>query len=131
MAPPTAASKLSATWLFSAAAARLKPWRASSALLAVTTDFPAFSAAVIADFAGSPEPPSNSTNTSISGSLARATGPSQPRPQWSGRIVPPNRRADAQLGERRTHQRCPDRQYQFSAARPLHVIDLRGGGRRH
>ena len=39
MAPPTAASKLSATWFFSASAASATPWRASSALLAVTTDF--------------------------------------------------------------------------------------------
>ena len=48
IAPPTAASKLSATWFFSASAASATPWRASSALLAVTTDLPAVSAAVTA-----------------------------------------------------------------------------------
>ncbi len=54
MAPPTAASKLSATWFFSAIAASATPCRASSALLAVTTDFFAASAAEIAACAGFP-----------------------------------------------------------------------------
>ena len=45
MAPPTAASKLSATLCFSASAASSPPCRASSALLAVTTALPALSAA--------------------------------------------------------------------------------------
>ena len=41
MAPPTAASKLSATCCFSASAASSTPCLASNALLAVTTDLPA------------------------------------------------------------------------------------------
>ena len=40
MAPPTDASKFSATCLLSAIAASLTPCRASNALLAVTTDLP-------------------------------------------------------------------------------------------
>src|SRR5215470_925313 len=73
-APPTAASKLSAMWFFSAKAASATPWRASNALLAVTTDFLAASAAAIAALAGSPSPPISSTNTSIPSSVARPTG---------------------------------------------------------
>ena len=46
---------------------------AISALLAVTTDLPDFSAASIADSAGSPEPPINSTKQSMPGSLARSS----------------------------------------------------------
>jgi hypothetical protein len=42
--------------------------------LAVTTDFLAASAAEIAAFAGSPSPPINSTNTSISLSVASVRG---------------------------------------------------------
>src|SRR6266436_10222982 len=74
MSPPTAASKLSATWFFSAMAANAMPCLASKALLAVTTDFLAASAAETAVRAGSPSPPINSTNTSISPSVARVTG---------------------------------------------------------
>ena len=54
------------------------PCRASSALLAVTTDFLAASAAATAALAGSPSPPISSTNTSISSSAARATGSADP-----------------------------------------------------
>src|ERR1019366_4713733 len=74
MAPPTAASKLSATWCFSASAASLTPCLASSALLAVTTDLPDASAASTALLAGSPAPPINSTNTSMSAARASAIG---------------------------------------------------------
>src|SRR6202521_1556104 len=74
IAPPTAASKLSATPCFSASCASATPCLASSALFAVTTDFPAVSAVSIARLAGSPSPPINSTNTSISRSAASATG---------------------------------------------------------
>src|SRR6516164_10273114 len=45
-----------------------------SALLAVTTHLPDFSAASIADNAGSPDPPISSTKQSIPGSLASASG---------------------------------------------------------
>jgi hypothetical protein len=65
---------LSATWFFSAMPASRAPCRASSALLAVTTDFLAARAAKTAALAGSPSPPINSTKTSISSSAARATG---------------------------------------------------------
>jgi hypothetical protein len=41
--------------------------------LAVTTDLPDFSAASIADSAGSPEPPINSTKQSIPGSMASSS----------------------------------------------------------
>ena len=51
IAAPTAASKFSAPPCFSAAFASLMPCFASSALLAVTTDLPAFSAASTADSA--------------------------------------------------------------------------------
>src|SRR5581483_4858432 len=74
MAAPTAASKFSAPPCFSAACASRKPWRAISALLAVTTDLPDFSAASIAEKAGSPAPPINSTKQSTLGSSARACG---------------------------------------------------------
>src|SRR4029453_3225451 len=50
------------------------PCLAISALLAVTTDLPDFSAASIADSAGSPEPPISSTKQSTLGSLASASG---------------------------------------------------------
>ena len=50
MPPATAASKLSATCLRSASAASSTPCLASSALLAVTTDLPAASAASTARF---------------------------------------------------------------------------------
>src|SRR5262249_48620975 len=75
IAPPTAASKLSATPFFSASSASRTPWRASSALLAVTTDLPAASAASTALLAGSPSPPIHSTKTSISGATAKRCGP--------------------------------------------------------
>ena len=74
IAAPTAASKFSAPPCFSAAFASRKPCLAISALLAVTTDLPDFSAASIADSAGSPEPPISSTKQSMSGSLASASG---------------------------------------------------------
>src|SRR5215831_5817272 len=74
MAPPIAASKFNATPCCSARAASAMPCRASSALLAVTTGFPAASAVSTARFAGSPSPPINSTNTSIPSSAARVTG---------------------------------------------------------
>ncbi len=45
------------------------PWAASSALLAVTQDFPACSAASTAASAVPPAPPINSTKRSISGGL--------------------------------------------------------------
>src|SRR5215475_45403 len=74
MAPPTDASKFSAACLLSAIAASLTPCRASKALLAVTTDFPDASAAATAPLEGSPAPPISSTNTSMAGSRARASG---------------------------------------------------------
>src|SRR5450759_5107210 len=74
MAPPTAASKLSATWCFSASAASLTPCLASSALLAVTTDLPDARAASTALLAGSPAPPINSTKTSMPAARASAIG---------------------------------------------------------
>ena len=64
--------------LFGECASR-KPCLAISALLAVTTDLPDFSAASIADSAGSPEPPINSTKQSMPGSLASASGFFGPR----------------------------------------------------
>ncbi len=74
MAAPTAASKFKAPPCFSAACARRTPCLAISALLAVTTDLPDFSAASIADKAGSPAPPTSSTRQSISGLLASSSG---------------------------------------------------------
>src|SRR4051794_18623911 len=74
MAAPTAASKFSAAPCFSAAFASLIPCFASNALLAVTTDLPAFSAASTADSAGSPTPPISSTKQSTSGWVASAIG---------------------------------------------------------
>ena len=73
IAAPTAASKFSAPPCFSASFASRSPCLAISALLAVTTDLPDFSAASIADSAGSPEPPINSTKQSMPGSLASAS----------------------------------------------------------
>src|SRR3984957_4553897 len=73
IAAPTAASKFSAPPKRSAAFASLSPCLAISALLAVTTDLPDFSAASIADRAGSPAPPINSTKQSMPGSLASAS----------------------------------------------------------
>src|SRR5882757_6940082 len=74
IAAPTAASKFSAPPCFSAALASRKPCLAISALLAVTTDLPDFSAASIAAKAGSPEPPISSTKQSMPGSLASCSG---------------------------------------------------------
>src|ERR1700754_4704681 len=74
IAAPTAASKFSAAPCFSAACASRRPCLAISALLAVTTDLPAFSAVSTADSAGSPEPPINSTKQSMPGSPASAMG---------------------------------------------------------
>src|SRR3954447_23215943 len=74
IAAPTAASKFSAPPCFSAAFASLRPCFASNALLAVTTDLPAFSAASTAASAGSPEPPISSTKQSMPGCAARASG---------------------------------------------------------
>src|SRR3954468_4396004 len=74
IAAPTAASKLSAPPCFSADFASRSPCLAISALLAVTTDLPEFSAASMAERAGSPDPPINSTRQSIRGSLASASG---------------------------------------------------------
>src|SRR6185436_17734530 len=79
MAPPTAASKLIATLCFSASPASSTPCRARSALLAVTTGLPAFSAALTAASAGLPSPPINSTNASIPGSRASSTGSANQR----------------------------------------------------
>src|SRR5476651_1906566 len=73
MAAPTAASKFSAPPCFSAAFASRSPCLAINALLAVTTDLPDFSAASIADSAGSPEPPISSTKQSMPGSVASAS----------------------------------------------------------
>src|SRR5260370_34239466 len=73
IAAPTAASKFNAPPCFSAAFASRNPCLAISALLAVTPDLPDFSAASIADSAGSPEPPINSTKQSMPGSLASAS----------------------------------------------------------
>src|ERR1700728_3606902 len=73
IAAPTAASKFSAPPCFSADFANRRPCLAISALLAVTTDLPDFSAASIADKAGSPAPPINSTKQSMPGSLASAS----------------------------------------------------------
>src|SRR5450756_2434708 len=84
IAAPTAASKLSAPPCFSAALANRNPCLAISALLAVTTDLPDFSAASIADSAGSPEPPISSTKQSMPGSFASASGLfAQPMPRRS------------------------------------------------
>src|SRR3984893_5201038 len=74
MPAQTEASKLSATRRRSASAASFWPCFASSALLAVTTGLPAASALSTARLAGSPAPPMSSTNTSIDGSCASATG---------------------------------------------------------
>src|ERR1700679_2642600 len=74
MAAPTAASKFKAPPNCSAALASLSPCLAISALLAVTTDLPDLSAVSIADSAGSPAPPINSTKQSIEGSLASSSG---------------------------------------------------------
>src|SRR3984957_17715344 len=74
MPAQTEASKLSATWRRSASTASFWPCRANSALLAVTTGLPATTALSTARLAGSPAPPINSTNTSIDGSRANATG---------------------------------------------------------
>src|SRR5215831_809043 len=74
IAAPTAASKLSVPPCFSACRASRTPCLAISALLAVTTDLPAFSAVSIADKAGSPDPPINSTRQSTSGLLASSSG---------------------------------------------------------
>src|SRR5580692_4002659 len=74
MPAQTEASKLSATPRRSASAASFWPCRANSALLAVTTGLPAASALSTARLAGSPAPPMSSTNTSIDGSCASATG---------------------------------------------------------
>src|SRR6267154_2141124 len=74
IAAPTAASKFSAPPCFSADIASRNPCLAISALLAVTTDLPVFSAASIADSAGSPDPPINSTKQSIPGSPPSASG---------------------------------------------------------
>src|SRR6202048_3378309 len=83
-AAPTAASKFSAPPCVSASFASRKPCLAISALLAVTTDLPDFSAASIADRAGSPDPPINSTKQSIPGSLASARAfLAQPMPRRS------------------------------------------------
>src|SRR3982074_3151658 len=73
IAAPTAASKFSAPPCSSANFASRNPCLAIKALLAVTTDFPDFSAASIADSAGSPDPPINSTKQSMPGSLASAS----------------------------------------------------------
>src|SRR3984957_17622871 len=73
IAAQTAASKFNAPPCFSADFASRNPCLAISALLAVTTDLPDFSAASIADSAGSPEPPINSTKQSMPGSLASAS----------------------------------------------------------
>src|SRR3954454_1410678 len=74
IAAPTAASKFSAPPCFSAALASRKPCLAISALLAVTTALPDFSASSIAPNAGSPETPINSTKQSMPGSLASCSG---------------------------------------------------------
>src|SRR5437764_12554597 len=74
IAAPTAASKFSAPPWFSAAFASLSPCLASNALLAVTTDLPALSAASTADRAGSPAPPISSTKQSMPGWVASAIG---------------------------------------------------------
>src|SRR5579863_8776189 len=74
IAAPTAASKFSAPPNCSAAFASLSPCLAINALLAVTTDLPDFSAASMADKAGSPAPPINSTKQSILGLFASSSG---------------------------------------------------------
>src|SRR5215212_9098282 len=74
IAAPTAASKLSAPPCCSANLANRSPCFAIRALLAVTTDLPEFSAASIAESAGSPDPPISSTKQSMPGSLANASG---------------------------------------------------------
>src|SRR5262249_30104287 len=68
------AAKVGPRGFFGARAAGGPPGGASSALLAVTPDFFAAGAAKMAAFAGPPPPPINSTKTSISRSVARATG---------------------------------------------------------
>jgi hypothetical protein len=72
--PATEASKLSATPCRSASAASFCPCAARSALFAVTTGLPAASAVSTASLAGPDAPPITSTNTSIAGSCASATG---------------------------------------------------------
>ncbi len=84
MPPAAAASKLRATPAFSASLASSVPWRASSALLAVTTGLPAASAASTA-FLGAPSsPPISSTNTSMPGAAASASGASNHSSPSSG-----------------------------------------------
>src|SRR5215470_12420083 len=106
--PATAASKLSATCCFSASAASATPWRASSALLAVITDLPAASAASTAPLAGSPAPPTSSTNTSISGSRASATGSATQRmaPISAARCFPRSRAQTATISMARPQRAC-------------------------
>ena len=71
--PPTAASISTYTPAALAAAAISVPWRAITALLAVTTDFPAAMAWRMRLRAGS-MPPITSTNTSTAGSFTTAAG---------------------------------------------------------
>ena len=77
--PITAASNSSGAPLASASAASSAPWSAISALLAVTTGLPSFSAASTAALAGPSEPPISSTKMSMSGDAASATGSSNQR----------------------------------------------------
>ena len=74
--PATAASKARATPLSSARAARSAPWWARRALLAVTTDLPAWRAASTTALAAPPDPPISSTTQSTVSERASATGSS-------------------------------------------------------
>ena len=76
MPPATEASKASATLWVSASRASSSPCLASKALLAVTTDFPAPSAASTLLRAAPSSPPINSTNRSILSQRASSTGSS-------------------------------------------------------
>src|SRR5581483_4710103 len=93
MPPATAASKLSATPRLSASTASSVPWRASSALLAVTTGLPARSAASTAALATPSSPPINSTSTSMEASWARRSASSNQGMPSSGaaRFLPRER----------------------------------------
>ena len=98
MPPPTAASKFSAhAMLLGEPSPARTPCLASSALLAVTTDLPDFSAASIADSAGSPAPPISSTKQSMPGSLRqrqRARRPSRCRADRAARFLRLRARGD-------------------------------------
>jgi hypothetical protein len=106
--PMTAASKSRGAAAASARPASSAPCSAMSALLAVTTGLPSFSAASTATLAGPSDPPMSSTKRSFSPEDARATGSSnQGRAEMSvargrerERAHTPVTRAVAPVGEK-------------------------------